>query len=72
MKLASVLGILVLTAAIIYGDRHSSSEKKAKAAATGITLIAAALALILLFQPGLPGPTQLVKLLFGKVDKFMK
>ncbi|MNE69129.1 hypothetical protein D3C76_170310 [compost metagenome] len=72
MKSMSVLGILLLVAAIIYGEWHSSKRKRGKVVAAGITLAASVLALLLLFQPGLPGPTQLVKLLFGKMDKLMK
>ncbi|MNW43106.1 hypothetical protein D3C74_202950 [compost metagenome] len=72
MKSVSVLGIFLLVAAIIYGEWHSSKRKRAKVVAAGIMLAASVLALLLLFQPGLPGPSQLVKLLFGKMDKLMK
>lgn len=72
MKLASVLGIVMLAAAIIYGEWQSSKQKRARVVVAGITIIAAALGLLLLFQPRLPGPSQFVKLLFGHVDKFMK
>ncbi|WP_267879787.1 hypothetical protein [Paenibacillus massiliensis] len=37
-----------------------------------VTLGTAILAIVLLYQPNLPGPTQWVKLLFGKIDKIMK
>ncbi|WP_145047593.1 hypothetical protein [Paenibacillus xylanexedens] len=72
MKFVSVIGVCLLTAAMVYGEWHSSAQKKARIVAGGITLLSAMLALTLLFLPSLPGPTQWIKLLFGKVDKFMK
>ncbi|MDQ0171557.1 hypothetical protein [Paenibacillus tundrae] len=72
MKFVSVVGICLLTAAMVYGEWRSRAQKKARIVAGGITLLSAMLALTLLFLPNLPGPTQWIKLLFGKVDKFMK
>ena len=72
MKFVSVLGIFLLTAAMVYDEWRSSAQKKARIVAGGITLLSAMLALSLLFLPSLPGPTQWIKLLFGKIDKIMK
>ncbi|WP_339184917.1 hypothetical protein MHB43_15115 [Paenibacillus sp. FSL H8-0317] len=72
MKLGSILGILMLATAIVYGEWKSSKEKRARIVSAGITAVAAVIGIILLFQPRLPGPTQIVKFLFGSVDKFMK
>ncbi|WP_413409031.1 hypothetical protein [Paenibacillus amylolyticus] len=72
MKLGSILGILLLATAIVYGEWKSSKEKRARIVSAGITAVAAVIGIILLFQPRLPGPTQIVKLVFGSVDKFMK
>ncbi|PQP81348.1 hypothetical protein C0Q44_23390 [Paenibacillus sp. PCH8] len=72
MKLSSILGILMLAAAIMYGEWKSSKEKRARIVSAGITVVAAVIGIILLIQPRLPGPTQVMKLLFGSVDKIMK
>ncbi|MFX3649762.1 MAG: hypothetical protein ACE3K2_10080 [Paenibacillus sp.] len=72
MKLGSILGILMLAAAIIYGEWKGSKEKRARIVSAGITAVAAVIGIILLFQPRLPGPTQVMKLVFGSVDKIMK
>ncbi|MBY0115336.1 hypothetical protein [Paenibacillus xylanexedens] len=72
MKLGSILGILMLATAIVYGEWKSSKEKRARIVSAGITAVGAVLGIILLFQPRLPGPTQFVKLIFGSVDKFLK
>ncbi|MGE6579048.1 hypothetical protein [Paenibacillus xylanexedens] len=72
MKLGSILGILMLAAAIMYGEWKSSKEKRARIVSAGITAIAAVIGIILIFQPRLPGPTQVMKLVFGSVDKIMK
>jgi ABC-type enterobactin transport system permease subunit len=72
MKLGSILGILLLATAIVYGEWRSCKEKRARIVTAGITVVAAVIGIILLFQPRLPGPTQIVKLVFGSVDKFMK
>lgn len=72
MKFLSTIGILVLAVAIILGEWRGSKSKKMRVAMTGITLTATLLALLLLIYPGLPGPTQMIKLLFGRLDKIME
>lgn len=72
MKLAMVLGILLLSVAIIIFEFRGSRVKKARQVTAGITFVAAGLTILLLFRPGLPGPTELVKLLFGRIDLIMK
>ncbi|WP_339783995.1 hypothetical protein NSQ38_21615 [Paenibacillus sp. FSL R7-0313] len=72
MKLISILGILMLAAATMYGEWKSSKEKRARIVSAGITAVAAVIGIILLFQPRLPGPTQVMKVVFGSLDKIMK
>ncbi|GBF74328.1 hypothetical protein PA598K_02666 [Paenibacillus sp. 598K] len=72
MKFLSTLGIVVLAVAIILGEWRGSKSKKMRAAMAGITLAATLLALLLLIYPGLPGPTRMMKLLFGRLDKIME
>lgn len=72
MKIAMVLGILLLSAAIIIFEFRGSRVKRARQVVAGITLSAAGITILLFFHPGLPGPTELVKLVFGKIDLIMK
>lgn len=72
MKFLSTFGIVGLAVGIILGEWRGSKNKKMRVAMTGITLAATLLALLLLFYPRLPGPTQMMKLLFGWLDKRMK
>jgi hypothetical protein len=71
MKWSAIIGIALLTAAILYGELRNSKQKKTKAVVSGITLLSAAIALTLLFKPHMPGPSQLVGLLFGGLDKLL-
>ena len=50
MKLGSILGILMLATAIVYGEWKSSKEKRARIVSAGITAVAAVLGIILLFS----------------------
>ena len=55
MKLGSILGILMLATAIVYGEwKSTDKEKRARIVSAGITAVAAVLGIILLFQPRLP------------------
>ncbi|MEK4852218.1 hypothetical protein NST04_20385 [Paenibacillus sp. FSL H7-0756] len=72
MKLVMILGILLLSASIIIIEFRGSKDKKTRKVIAGITLATAGLTILLLFQPGLPGPTEMVKLLFGQIDLIMK
>ncbi|ETT56164.1 hypothetical protein C162_01937 [Paenibacillus sp. FSL R7-269] len=72
MKLVMILGILLLSASIIVFEFRGSKDKKTRKVIAGITLATAGLTILLLLQPGLPGPTELVKLLFGRIDLIMK
>ncbi|QLG38734.1 MULTISPECIES: hypothetical protein [unclassified Paenibacillus] len=72
MKLASVLGILILAATIIYVEWNYSKEKRAKWLSAGFTSVSALIGIVLLFDSNLPGPSDVVKLLFGRVDQMMK
>ncbi|MEK4042739.1 hypothetical protein NSU18_03685 [Paenibacillus sp. FSL H8-0048] len=72
MKMAIIIAILLLACGIIIFEFRGSKDKKARKVIAGITFGAACLTILLLFQPGLPGPTELVKLLFGRIDLIMK
>ncbi|WP_342555934.1 hypothetical protein [Paenibacillus sp. FSL R7-0652] len=72
MKIASMLGILMLAAAIIYVEWKQYREKKTRIILAGITAASAVIGILLLIDPSLPGPSELIKLLFGSVDKVMK
>lgn len=39
---------------------------------TGVSAISAVIGMVLLFDPQLPGPGVIIKLLFGGIDKVMK
>ncbi|WP_270169375.1 hypothetical protein [Paenibacillus sp. SYP-B4298] len=69
MKSASVIGILLLTAAILFVELRSASRKQERVVAASITVVASLLALALVFNPQLPGPSQFVALLFGWLDQ---
>lgn len=71
MKIAYAISILLLSGGIGYGEWRASKEKKAQMVAVGMMSIAAILAIALIFFPDLPGPTQLVLLLFGWLDKYL-
>ncbi|PYE50375.1 hypothetical protein DFQ00_104334 [Paenibacillus barcinonensis] len=69
---SSVLGVMLVAATIIYVEWKSSKENKVRWITAGITAISAVIGILLLFNPRLPGPSAVVKLLFGGVDKMMK
>ncbi|PWW04766.1 hypothetical protein DFQ01_10649 [Paenibacillus cellulosilyticus] len=69
MIVVSILGILLFTAAILWVELRNCKQKKSRKVVTGITLLSAALAITLLFNPHLPGPTQLMSVMFGRFDK---
>ncbi|KAA8783683.1 uncharacterized membrane protein HdeD (DUF308 family) [Paenibacillus sp. 4624] len=72
MKIASMLGILLLAGTIIYVEWKRSEEKKVRMITAGISAVSAVIGTILLFDPRLPGPGLIIKLLFGSIDKVMK
>lgn len=72
MKIASMLGILLLASIIIYVEWQRSEEKKVRMITAGVSAISAVIGTILLFDPQLPGPGVIINLLFGGIDKVMK
>ncbi|WP_337098318.1 hypothetical protein [Paenibacillus sp. YIM B09110] len=72
MKTISVMGIVLLTAVILIAEWRSNKQEEARKVSAGVTIFASLLAIVLLYYPSLPGPTQFVKLIFGKVDKIIK
>ncbi|GMK37354.1 hypothetical protein PCCS19_04070 [Paenibacillus sp. CCS19] len=71
MKAAAIFGIIVISAAVVYMELRKCKQKKSRMVVVGITLFSTALAITLLFNPHLPGPTQLMSMLFGRFDKML-
>lgn len=71
MKMAVFVGIILISAAILFMELRNCKEKKQRMVVMGITLLSTALAITLLFNPHLPGPTQLMSVLFGRFDKML-
>lgn len=72
MKAWWIIGILLISGIIMVGESSNCKQKRAKIIMYTITLGTMILAITLVFQPNLPGPTQVIKLTFGWVDKLMK
>lgn len=72
MKSASMVGIVLLAAAIVYGEWKNTPQRRERWVVAGITAGAVILSVVLLLLPDMPGPSQFVKLLFGQVDQYMK
>lgn len=71
MKVAYTLAIILATVGIGYAEWRAGKEKKVQIVSLGLLLLAASLAIALVFFPDLPGPTQLILLLFGWLDKYI-
>lgn len=71
MKIAYTLAVIVAAAGIGYAEWRAGEEGKARIVLLGLLLLAAGLAIALIFFPDLPGPTQLILLLFGWLDKYI-
>ncbi|MEN1990103.1 hypothetical protein [Paenibacillus hubeiensis] len=72
MKSASMVGIVLLAAAIVYGEWKNTPQRQERWVVAGIMAGAVILSIVLLLLPGIPGPSQFVKLVFGQVDQYMK
>lgn len=72
MKAWWVIGILLISGIIMLGEGSHCQQKRTKTIMYCITLGTMILAITIVFQPNLPGPTQFIKLTFGWVDKLMK
>jgi hypothetical protein len=72
MKAWWIIGILFISGIIMLGESSNCQQKRAKVIMYSITVGTMILAITLVFQPNLPGPTQVIKLTFGWVDKLMK
>ncbi|MBD3919324.1 hypothetical protein H8B09_11210 [Paenibacillus sp. PR3] len=71
MKTAAFLGIMLISAAILFMELRKCKQKKNRMVIMGIMLLSTALSITLLFNPHLPGPTQLMSVLFGRFDKML-
>lgn len=72
MKWFPFLGILLVCVLVVGGEWPSLQQKKEKAAVFFIALAAMVLAVLLLINPQLPGPSELVHYVLGGLDKTMK
>ncbi|MEF3303681.1 hypothetical protein [Paenibacillus sp. GYB003] len=74
MNVVSVIGITLLAAAVLMSDRRNWSRRswKERAAFAAITALGWAIAVLLVFVPELPGPTQLVESIFGPLGKSLE
>ncbi|WP_341279040.1 hypothetical protein [Paenibacillus sp. FSL H8-0537] len=68
MKALFITGIVLVSVIIVYGEAHGgrSSRREINTAVT-ITAITAALAILLVFFPDMPGPTELIAFLFSTI-----
>ncbi len=61
----SVTGVMLLGAATIWAGFRETKDKKTRRSIMALSAISAILFCLLLYKPDLPGPTQLLRLLFG-------
>ncbi|BCU80582.1 hypothetical protein JIR001_03650 [Polycladomyces abyssicola] len=73
MNWGVIIGITVVAILLVLYEwpRIKPGRKKEKAALIGLTLIGWSLALALLFDPNLPGPTQLMDTLFRPLTQIL-
>ncbi|MGP7818018.1 hypothetical protein [Niallia sp. 01092] len=74
MKWMSVIGIICVLAIMIAYEwpRINKTEKKEKWAFLVLTMSSGILAIVLLFFPTLPGPSQWVHTMFKPLSKILK
>ena len=74
MKWTNVLGIAVLVAAMVLYDwpKMEPHMKREKIAYVALVGAGAALAVLLVYNPELPGPTQLIEVLYRPVEGIVK
>ncbi|WP_138756124.1 hypothetical protein [Paenibacillus sinopodophylli] len=69
MIVYAALGTILATITIVWWEVRLLTHKKEKNAVISISLGACLLAMLLLFLPEIPGPTEFVVLLLGFLDK---
>ncbi|MGG4147548.1 hypothetical protein ABEW34_31015 [Paenibacillus algorifonticola] len=68
MKVLFITGILLVSVIIIYGEtRGQDNGRREMTTAIAITALTAALAILLVFFPDMPGPTELIAFLFSSM-----
>ncbi|WP_338552603.1 hypothetical protein [Paenibacillus sp. KS-LC4] len=68
MKALFITGIVLVSTIIVYGEaRGGRSSRREINTAVIITAITAALAILLVFFPDMPGPTELIAFLFSTI-----
>jgi multisubunit Na+/H+ antiporter MnhB subunit len=74
MKWGEVAGITVILLAIALFEwpRMNSNQRKEKAAFATLSFIGWVLAVLLIFQPEMPGPTQLVEFIYKPFGKLLE
>lgn len=74
MKWAAIVGIIVLMILITWYEWPKMDRKQKKEKAAFITLLAMGglLAILLLFFPDMPGPTQMIETLFKPLGQLLE
>ncbi|MDF2962301.1 MAG: hypothetical protein K0S39_4036 [Paenibacillus sp.] len=72
MKWGSLIGIIVIVALMILFEWPKINRSKEKIAFIILTAIGFVLAIVLLFYPDMPGPTQMLISIFKPFGKLLK
>ncbi|MBM4761099.1 hypothetical protein [Bacillus sp. B15-48] len=74
MKFASVIGITMIAILMTLYEwpKISKNQKKEKRAFVALTIAGWMLAVLLVYFPDMPGPTQLIQTVFKPLSKFLE
>jgi multisubunit Na+/H+ antiporter MnhB subunit len=74
MKWGWVIGLTVILLMIVWYEwpKMNPNQKKEKAAFATLSVLGWVLAVLLVFQPELPGPTQLVEFIYKPFGKLLE
>lgn len=74
MKWVTILGITVCAALIVVYEwpKLNQNQKKEKTAVVTFTAMGWLLAILLLFFPEMPGPTQIIEKIYEPLSKLLK
>lgn len=71
MKWMAAAGLCLIAGIIIWGEYKAAKEQRSRLAVVIITASALVLAVTLLINPELPGPTEFLNLMFSGLSKRM-
>ncbi|MGP0690230.1 hypothetical protein ACW5UC_27180 [Priestia aryabhattai] len=74
MKWITVLGITICVVLIVWYEwpKINRNQKKEKVVFVALTAMGWLLAILLLFFPDMPGPTQMIEMLFKPLGKMLE